>query len=296
MGIRRLEDKCNECMLCVQDCIAGVWRDIAGLPTVVDPELCNHCSHCLAVCPQSAIEHDALDAEQAQRIGKKLLDPEVYREIVISRRSVRQYQDRPVPREIIEDIISLARHSPTASNLQNVQYIVVTDKELIQKISRRIFAISNRILKWIQNRWGKIIYRTFARGDFARSLSRYLKVMDYYKEKAKEGRDYILHNAPVLILLHAPARSNFSCDNCNIAATNITNYSHALGLGTCYIGFLTMSLRLDRTLRRWVDVPKGRRVFASLVLGYPAYSYTFTGSRKEPKVRWIEGSSPSAGK
>jgi len=293
MEIRRLEDKCNICMLCVRDCIAGVWRDIDKLPTVVLPELCNRCGHCLAVCPQSAIKHDALDAKQVRRVEKKLFDPEGYREIVISRRSVRQYQDKPVSRDLVEKIIDLSRYSPTASNLQNVQYIIVTDKELIQKISKRIFAFSNRILKWLQMRWGKLIFRALARTDFVKSLSRYLKVMDYYKQQAEAGRDYILHNAPVLLLLHAPAHSSFSCDNCNIAATNITNYSHALGLGTCYIGFLTMILRFNRTLRQWLDIPKGRRVFVSLVMGYPAYSHTFTVSRKKPGVRWIEEPSPS---
>ncbi len=287
MEIRRLEDKCNKCMLCVQDCIAGVWRDIDKLPTVAVPELCNRCSHCLAVCPLSAIEHDSLDAKQVRRIKKKLLDPEAYREIAISRRSVRHYQNKPVPRDLIEKIIDLARYSPTASNLQNVQYIMVADKELIQKISKRIFAFSNRILKWSQMRWGKLMLIALARTDFAKSIIPYLKVMDYYRQQAEAGRDYILHNAPLLMLLHAPAHSSFSCDNCNIAATNITNYTHALGLGTCYIGFLTMVLRYDRTLRRWLDIPKGRRVFVSLVMGYPAYSHTFTASRKKSGVRWI---------
>ncbi len=287
MKIVRIEDKCNNCMRCVRDCVSAVWRDVDGVPTPVAPELCNMCSHCVAVCPQSAIEHDKLDAKQLHRIKKKLLDPEVYREIVMSRRSVRQYKDKPVPKELIEEIIDLARYSPTASNLQNVEYTVVTDRELMQKMSKRILDFGIKIDKLIKTRRGKMLLKAFERTDFGSSMGRYTNMMDYYLKQSDAGRDYILHKAPVLMLLHAPTRSNFSSDNCNIAATNITNYAQALGLGSCFIGFISMTLRFDKTMRRWLDIPKKRRVFASLVMGYPAYKYTFTVSRKPPSISWI---------
>jgi len=287
MEISRIEDKCNECMRCVRDCVAGVWRDVDGTPVPSAPELCNLCSHCVAVCPESAIEHSKLDTKQVRRVKKKLLDPEVYREIVLDRRSVRQYKKKPVDRETIEEILDLARYSPTASNMQNVEYIVVTDRELMQRISDRAFGFGVKVDKWLKKRHGKMLMKAIERTDFGRSMTRYMGILDYYKGQAEAGRDYILHNAPALMLLHAPSRSNFACDNCNIAACNITNYAHTLGLGTCYIGLISLALRYDRTLRRWLDIPKGWRVFASLVMGYPAYSYTHTVSRKQPVVKWI---------
>ena len=289
MQIRKLDDKCDRCGRCVKDCAAGVWRDIDGEPTPVAPQLCNLCSHCLAVCPRNAIEHDLLDKAQVRSITKDLINPDAYREIVMTRRSVRHYKKKPVPRETIEAILDLARYSPTASNAQNVQYTIVTNMDLMRRVSKRIFGLGKRANKWLTSKRGKLLLKAFEKTDFGKSFGRYISVMDYYKDQTEAGRDYILHNAPVLILIHAPSRANFACDNCNIAAANITNYAHALGLATCYLGFITMFLRFDRTMRSWFDIPKGQRVFASLVLGYPLYSHTFSVSRNRPTARWIAG-------
>lgn len=48
-------------------------------------------------------------------------------EAITTRRSVRQYQDRPVDRETIERIISVAAYAPSWKNTQTAGYIVVTD-------------------------------------------------------------------------------------------------------------------------------------------------------------------------
>ena len=283
MQIRRLEDKCNKCMLCVRDCVSGVWRIVDGKPTVVEPDLCNRCSHCIAVCPRGAIVHDGLDADQITRVNRKNLQPNVYRDIVMSRRSVRQFKDKPVPRSIVEQVLNLARYAPTASNDQNVGYIVITDKKSIEKTAKDIFGFTSRlydktkkgIIRFIVNRTGL-------------ANNRYLKVMDYaQKQNAETDRDIILHNAPVLILIHTPKKARFGCDNCNIAATTIINYAHSLGLGTCYIGLLTMALRYSKKLRGRLGIPNDRKVHASLVLGYPSYQHAGTVSRKKPEVKWI---------
>ena len=60
MRIEKREDKCSECMLCVRDCVMGVWRVVDGKSKPVDIDLCNRCSHCIAVCPCDAIIHDGL--------------------------------------------------------------------------------------------------------------------------------------------------------------------------------------------------------------------------------------------
>ncbi len=52
-----------------------------------------------------------------------------------TRRSIRKYIDKDIPREIIEDIIDCARLAPTANNLQPWIFIVIKDKKLKSKIS-----------------------------------------------------------------------------------------------------------------------------------------------------------------
>jgi nitroreductase len=216
-------------------------------------------------------------------VNRKNLNPEVFRDIIISRRSIRQFKDLPVPRDVIEQILDLARYAPTASNDQNVGYIVITDKKLIEEAANNIFGFVSRLYNKTKKGIGRIIVNLTGLTN-----NRYLKVMDYVqKQNAETGRDFILHNAPVLILIYAPRNARFASDNCNIAATAIINYAHALNLGTCLIGFMVMFLRYSRTLRKKFGIPKGMRIYASLVMGYPAYRYTNTVSRKKPEVQWL---------
>jgi NAD-dependent dihydropyrimidine dehydrogenase PreA subunit len=185
MNIKRLEDKCNKCMLCVRDCVSGVWRIVDGVPAPVQPDLCNLCSHCIAVCPRDAILHEGLNAAQTTKVNRKNLLPNVYRDIVMSRRSVRQFREREVPREVIEQVLSLARYAPTASNEQNVGYIVITDKKLIEKSAKAIFGFASRLYDRTKKGIVKLIVRSTGLAE-----NRYIKAMDYAQKQTKEaGRD-----------------------------------------------------------------------------------------------------------
>ena len=94
--------------------------------------------------------------------------------------------------------------------------------------------------------------------------------------------------APALLLLHGPYKGVDARDNCIIAATNVVNYAHSMGLGTCFVGFVTMGVRYNSNLRQLLGIRKGHRVFVCVVMGYPAISHVLTVSRKQPKVNWME--------
>ena len=52
-----------------------------------------------------------------------------------TRRSVRQYEDRPVSKEIIEDIVDCGRLAATAINIQPWKFVVVQDADMRKKIA-----------------------------------------------------------------------------------------------------------------------------------------------------------------
>ncbi len=288
MEIRISNDKCTCCMLCVKDCAAAVWKEENGVPRPAFPEDCTLCSHCLSVCPAGAIEHSGLDPLQIKRIDKALVNPDAYETMVRGRRSIRHYRDREVPDDIIQKVIGLAGHTPTATNSQNVSYIVITDKELLKKISQTIFGFSVKVFNFTQRFPGNMIYTLIRAFSWSEIIARYLDPMPYYMDETKKGRDLILHNAPALILVHAPKGKNFSCENCNLAAANIMNFAYSLSLGTCYIGFLTLYLKHSKKLRRLVHIPENRMVYAALVMGYPAYGHARTASRNNLKIEWLK--------
>lgn len=57
-------------------------------------------------------------------------------EALKTRRSVRVYQQRDVPKELLEQIVDCARLAPTALNLQPWEFVVVTDKAMLRDIAR----------------------------------------------------------------------------------------------------------------------------------------------------------------
>jgi nitroreductase len=55
-------------------------------------------------------------------------------EAIHTRRSIRQYQDRPIPDEVIEQLLAAAMAAPSARNAQAWQFIVLTDRGLLGQI------------------------------------------------------------------------------------------------------------------------------------------------------------------
>ncbi len=63
-------------------------------------------------------------------------DYETLRLIVERRRSTRRFKPDPVPREIIEQVIDVARLAPSAANSQPWEFVVVQDEDMRGKLAR----------------------------------------------------------------------------------------------------------------------------------------------------------------
>jgi len=57
-------------------------------------------------------------------------------EIIRSRRSIRSYESKEVPREVLERLVEAARWAPSGSNLQPWQFVIVTDEERRREVGR----------------------------------------------------------------------------------------------------------------------------------------------------------------
>jgi nitroreductase len=49
---------------------------------------------------------------------------------IMARRSIRKYERKPIPKDVLEDLLGAARLAPSANNLQRWKIIVVTDERL----------------------------------------------------------------------------------------------------------------------------------------------------------------------
>ena len=55
-------------------------------------------------------------------------------EAIRTRRSIRAYQDRPVPEELILKLLAAAMQAPSARNQQPWQFVVIDDRAILAKI------------------------------------------------------------------------------------------------------------------------------------------------------------------
>lgn len=58
---------------------------------------------------------------------------------IYQRRSIRSYQDKEVPKELLELLLKAAMAAPTAANRQPWEFIVVTEKEKLQELKSNLF-------------------------------------------------------------------------------------------------------------------------------------------------------------
>ncbi len=56
-------------------------------------------------------------------------------ECIRKRRSIREYKDIDIPREVLINVIDAARYAPSAGNLQPWKFIIITDEEKRRKIA-----------------------------------------------------------------------------------------------------------------------------------------------------------------
>jgi nitroreductase len=65
-------------------------------------------------------------------------------DVVLSRRSIRRYEKKDVPNEVLDRILEAGRQAPSAANRQPRHFIILTDQEMKQELSTGLF---NRFIK-----------------------------------------------------------------------------------------------------------------------------------------------------
>lgn len=55
---------------------------------------------------------------------------------IISRRSVKKYLDKPVPKELVAEVVKAGMYAPSGMNRQSAKIIAVTSKDMRDRLSR----------------------------------------------------------------------------------------------------------------------------------------------------------------
>jgi nitroreductase/NAD-dependent dihydropyrimidine dehydrogenase PreA subunit len=268
------EEKCNKDGLCVAECPAMIiqLKDSGGFPEMVPggDQICIECGHCVVVCPKHALSHKRVPLTQCPPILKEqVISEDQAVQFLRSRRSVRIYKDKPVPKEKIQKMIDIARYAATGGNSQMVEWVVYSEKEKIRELAVLT-------AEWIRFTLEHAPEKAHFPVDF---LKLFLTAWD-------SGHDGILRDAPVLVVAMAPKYVGNGMVDPIIGLTYLELAALTQGLGTCWAGLLNRAMLSDPNIRNNVGVPEGYPYFYPMMAGYPKFKYVRLPERKSPKIIW----------
>ncbi len=161
---------------------------------------------------------------------------------IFERRSIRSYQPTPVDQEKLELILKAGIWAPSASNHQTWHFTVITNPKIIDQI----------------NAGGKAF---LAKSD-----------SDSHRQRGLDPEAHIFHHAPCVILVSYEKAHSWAKIDTALAAQNIMLAAHALGLGTCYIGFFTPWLESAdaKPLLSTLPIPDEYAPLHFITLGIPS--------------------------
>jgi nitroreductase len=104
----------------------------------------------------------------------------------------------------------------------------------------------------------------------------------------ERGRDRLFHGAPAVIVVGSVPGASCPAEDALLAAQNILLGAHALGLGTCLIGFAVSAIQKDGRIKDVLKIPREENVHAVITVGHPAVTYQRLTGRKKALSRFVE--------
>lgn len=255
--------KCKKDGICVAECpfslIALTGEE--GFPEIrpAAARLCIQCGHCVAVCPHDALKLTSMRQDDFLPMG--FGSPPTLKKIgqlLSSRRSIRTYQQQPVLRPHIEQLLDICRWAPSAKNKQPVHWLVVENPEEMRRLA------------------GLVV-------DWLRTGTTYPGIVAAWDQ----GKDMVLRSAPHLLMAHAHEDSLKPEIDCTIALSYFEMAATSGGIGTCWAGILMSAAAAGyQPLLDALGLPEGHHPYGAMVFGYPRFPYFKIPPRKEARVIW----------
>lgn len=266
------QNKCTKCGICAEVCPVGTIVADAQGPKAVSQN-CIHCGHCVAICPSGALDNVKTPLANQMLLEKMpVLGKDTAALFLRSRRSVREFQDKPVPREKIIQLLDIARFAQTSGNSQGVSYHVIDDRDTLHRITAAFF-------DWLETALKTPLYAGSPYEDtFSSHLANY----------RQNGVDVVLRDAPCLVI---PIVNKSSLpvgrDNTLFSLTYAELFAPSIGLGTCISGFFDTFAASDyKPLYDILNLPENMKITSGLLVGYPRYTYRRLVDRNPLEVTW----------
>lgn len=267
------KEKCIGCGLCVKDCFVDDIK-LVDNKAEIDNVRCIKCGHCIAICPKNAVSTDEYNMDDVKEYDKETfsVDAENLLNFIKFRRTIRSFKDKKVEDEKLLKIIESGRFTQTATNSQNVSYIVVKDN--IDELRELVLDSLKNSGEYILNSEDEALkkYRIYAQ--------MWISMYKSYKENP-EGIDKLFFKAPALIITVSDSQVNAS-----LASSNMELMTDALGLGTFFSGFFVKAANEDKKIKEFLGLKESDQIVTCMVIGYPNVTYKRTVPRKDAVISW----------
>ena len=288
------QEKCIGCGSCVRVCPSGTLS-LEDDKARVTGGASLGCGHCEAVCPTGAVRVTAIDVE-VSRFRTFTPDPswlphgrfdtaDLVR-LMGSRRSCRNYTGRAVDPAVLGDLVRVGVMAPSGTNSQRWTFTLLPESGDVRAFGERVGRFFERLNRTAEKGWlrrilklvGQPVLDTYYR-DYYRT------VKDALREYDDTGVDRLFHGATAAIVVGSGPGASCPVEDALLATQNILLAAHAMGLGTCLIGFAVAAMKKDPSIGRFLGVPEDEDVHAVIALGHPDETYLRIAGRKPFEMR-----------
>lgn len=185
-------------------------------------------------------------------------------QLIVKRVSIRKWQDKPVEKEKIEKVLDAARRAPSWGNVQPWRFIVVQDREKIEKMGEMSGG------QHTVNTAGAVIVCCGVAGDFKRNLQR-AALKSIMEVDGFDWTDDFLDDVVMESDMFAPylkgkeIMESKAGEQVMIAVSYMTIEAVNQGLGSCWVGATNCD-----GVGEFLDIPEDWFVHDLLPIGYPA--------------------------
>jgi nitroreductase/Pyruvate/2-oxoacid:ferredoxin oxidoreductase delta subunit len=280
------KQKCTGCGICAKVCPGLVIEIVNKKAEHTNKLYCAECGHCAAVCPAGAIE-DTLAGGDDYKTLKDMPSSASLEALFLSRRSVRNYKEKPVSRKDLEKIIDAGRYAPVGGNRPDVHYIVISDPKEVARISALVLESVHRMFTLLDNIFVYWFVCAVIGRTNAQTIKFYIPLVRFFFElRTKYGIDRIFYNAPAIIITHGKKHDDSIPFSCSVALYQASLMAQPLGIGCCFNGFLQVAINWDKKINKLFDIPKGHKCYGAMALGYQKHKFLRSVRRREAQVEW----------
>ena len=289
------KEKCVGCGACVTVCPSRCFSIREGKAELVGKKSL-HCGHCEAVCPVGAISNSGVQAE-AQKFSTFDFNDQWLSHtdckltnligLMGSRRSCRNYTSAPVDREILEDLVRIGIMAPSGTNSQRWTFTLVPDRDSLLEVGFKVRAF----FKWINGLAESWLLRKVTKllgfgqlDEYHRKY--YQSIKEGIEQSEQEKTDRLWHGATSAIFVASKKGASCPSEDALLATQNILLAAHAMGLGTCLIGFAVAAMKKDKSIQESIGIPREEDVFSVIALGHTDEKYKRCAGRKLPTIRY----------